>query len=288
MIRKALFSLTLLFLCSWIGQSWATMDVSVSIPPQKWMCEKLGEGLLNVHVLVEGGEDPHAFEPQPGQVSALAKSRMYFTLGLEFEKNIIQKLKQTTPNLQIVDTAKGVVAEAEHGEHHHDHGHLEDQHIWLSPESLIAIAENMSNALIAEDAANTAQYEINLEALIKELTQFHEELSSSLAPHRGAAIYVFHPSFGHFAKSYGLKQVALEVDGKAPTPKQLSGLIKQARKDRAKVIFVQPQFDTQNAKTLAAAIEAEVVPLDPLAEDVMASMHEMGEKFSQSLQQSVK
>jgi zinc transport system substrate-binding protein len=32
---------------------------------------------------------------------------------------------------------------------------------------------------------------------------------------------VFHPAWGYFAHAYGIKQVPIEIEGKAPEPAQL-------------------------------------------------------------------
>jgi len=41
---------------------------------------------------------------------------------------------------------------------------------------------------------------------------------------------VYHPSFQYFAKSFGLNQIAIEAEGKEPTPKELQLLINTAKR----------------------------------------------------------
>ena len=97
---------------------------------------------------------------------------------------------------------------------------------------------------------------------------------------RGAAFLVYHPSWGYFAKDYGLRQVAVESGGRAPRPAQLKMLIDQARKEGVKAVLVQPQFDKRSAETVAASVNAKVLVADPLAPDWMANLRLVADRIS--------
>lgn len=278
----------------------SSMEVFVSIPPQKWLSDRIGGKLVTTHVLVEKGQDPHTYEPTPRQIAALSQAKLYFTLDLEFEEQIVPRLAKTVPTLHIIDTADTITKiamteeghdESEHDEHAHAHGDEKhhhhaglDPHLWLSPPNLKILAAAMAKAMVAEDPANAAIYEKNLLAVSAALDQLHDQISRDLAPYRGASFYVFHPAFGYFAQAYHLRQEAIETGGKSPSPKQLAALIAQAQSSKARVIFVQPQFDPKSAQTVAQAIHGEVVPLDPLAEDVPLNLQTMADKIKTALQ----
>ncbi len=266
----------------------AGLDVAVSIPPQKWLCQKLGGKHITTKVLVNRGQDPHTFEPTPKQMVSLLKAKLYFTLGLEFETQILKKINQASSSLEIIDTSlRG--REEKHDDidedHHDEDHHVSDPHIWLSPPFLKEIAVVMAEAIIQADSANRHYYEKNLESLLLELSVLHDTIQQKLLPFRGASFYVFHPSFGQFAKTYGLTQEAVETEGKAPSPKQLATLITRARKEKVHVIFVQPQFDAKSAMAVANAIQGEVVPLDAMAEDVSNNLKLMSEKIVSALEE---
>jgi zinc transport system substrate-binding protein len=94
---------------------------------------------------------------------------------------------------------------------------------------------------------------------------------------------VFHPAWGYFAHTYGLEQVPVEVEGKAPKPAQLQALIERARQKGITVIFVQPQFSTKSAALIAKEIHGQVVFADPLAEDWQANLRQVARKFKAAL-----
>jgi zinc transport system substrate-binding protein len=56
-----------------------------------------------------------------------------------------------------------------------------------------------------------------------------------------------------------------------------------ARKEGVKIIFVQPQFDTKSAESVARAIGGSVEPLDNLAEDVAGNLEIMTIKIKTAL-----
>jgi zinc transport system substrate-binding protein len=282
----------------------AAVEIFVSIPPQKWLSDKIGDQHVATGVLIPKGQDPHTFELSPKQVAALGHSQLYFTAGLEFEEQIITKIRQSSSKLQIVNSTAGIekLAMAQHHhheeesahndeagkeEHHEDEHHHDglDPHVWLSPVNLKIMAAQMAQAMIAADPQNSEDYTANLDKLNSELDVLDLKIAAQLKPYAGATFFVFHPSFGYFAKRYGLNQEAVEVEGKLPTPKQLSHLISEAKADGVKVIFVQPQFDSRSGEVIAKAIGGKVVPLDPLAENVKGNLETIANKISTALAQ---
>jgi zinc transport system substrate-binding protein len=94
---------------------------------------------------------------------------------------------------------------------------------------------------------------------------------------------VFHPAWGYFAHTYGLKQVPVEIEGKDPKPAQLKALIGQAKKKNIKIIFVQPQFSSKSAKLVAKEIGGQVAFADPLAANWSDNLRQVAQKFKEAL-----
>jgi len=258
------------------------LKVFVSIPPQKWLCKQLGGELLTVDILIAGGQDPHGFEPSPRQIQSLAGATVYFTVGMEFEREIVRRLQSASPDLLIVDSSEKIRKISIEGGGH-GHKPVLDPHVWLSPKNLKNMAATMVSALVEEDPENAEVYGKNLQSLNIRLDNLDKTISTKLAPFRGASLFVFHPAFGYFAHSYQMHQVAVETGGKSPTPRQLFKLIQKAKAEKVKVIFVQPQFDPRSCESVAAAIGGRVVPLDSLSEDVAGNLEIMAEKIEQAL-----
>jgi zinc transport system substrate-binding protein len=261
------------------------IQVFVSILPQAYFVEQVGGEYVSVHVLVGPGQSPATYEPSPKQLAALSEAPLYFRIGVPFEQHLIDKIKSTFHNLRIVDTREGVPLRDIEGNGHDDHDHAggKDPHIWLSPPLVKIQADDICRALCAYDSVHAAYYWKNLEAFETLLDETDAEIKKELAPFKGSRFYAFHPSYGYFGDEYGLVQLAVEIEGKEPSARQLTELIERARAEKVKVIFVQPQFAVKTAETIAKAIGGKVVELDPLAEDYLKNLKYMAGAMARAL-----
>lgn len=284
------------------------LPVFVSIAPQKFFVQQIGKEMVAVHVMVAPGASPHAYEPRPRQMTELSKTKLYFAIGVTFEKAWLKRIAATNPGMQVVHTDHGIqkismpahhhqddepdqhdkTADHHHQDNHsHDHDHHNEQgldpHIWLSPPLVKLQARTILEALKAADPDHRSDYEDNYHQFISEVDHLDHEMRAIFAGTAGLPFMVFHPAWGYFADAYGLKQVAIEMEGKDPKPAQLQALIEQARAEGIRVIFVQPQFSSKSAELVAREIDGQVAFADPLAEDWAANLRGVAEKFRAAL-----
>ncbi|MEA1950453.1 MAG: zinc ABC transporter substrate-binding protein, partial [Planctomycetota bacterium] len=271
--------------------------VFADIGPVAYLVEQIGGGHVDVDTLVPAKADPHIFEPTPRQIVALSNASIYFSSDMPFDRQIRSKIGDSVESLSIVDTTAGIKKHSlscghncTHGDHAHDHarqhepGHIDnDPHVWLSPPLLAVMAKNIATALEEVDPAHADEYQANLAQLSKKIDETDRTLTRRLEPYRGRSFYVFHPAFGYLAEHYGLKQVAVQLEGREPTPKHLAKLIEQAKADRIGVVFVQGQFDQRAAQTVAKSIDAKLVTIDPLAKDVLANLDKLSRKVAETM-----
>ncbi len=255
----------------------APLKVFVSIPPQKTFVERIGGEYVDVEFLVPPGASPATYEPRPRQMTALAEASLYFAVGVPFERVWLDRIAAANPTMRIVHTEDAVerMPMQAHGHHEQgkekhrhagDHG-IPDPHIWLAPPLVKTQARVIMEALSRLDPANSGHYSAQFELFRGELDTLDRLIREILTPVTGGAFMVFHPSWGYFARTYGLEQMAIEIQGGEPSPRELSQLMEQAREHAVSTIFVQPQFSRKSAETIAGAIGAEVVVADPLARD---------------------
>ncbi|MFA6499296.1 MAG: zinc ABC transporter substrate-binding protein [Desulfurivibrionaceae bacterium] len=280
------FGATTFFAATAVPAAGPKTQIFVTVPPQAYLAQRIGGEAVEVHTLVGKGQDPHTFEPTPRQAAALAGANLFFTVDIPFEKQLAAKVAASNRNLKIVDSTKGIVRlPLTEPDHHEAHGNEADPHLWLATDNLRIMADNMATALSAAMPERKEALHRNLAALQTEISALDKRLATTLAPHRGKTFYVFHPAFGYFANAYGLKQKAVEISGKSPTPRQLTALVRQAREDRVHTIFVQPQFDSKSADTVAQAINGAVVPIDPLDQEVLRNLTAIAAAIEQALKQ---
>ena len=259
------------------------LSVFVSIPPQAYFVKRIGGDRVTVNVLIPSGKNPATYAPTPAQMAKLARSSLYFRIGVPFENAFTGKIASLSKQVQIVDTRKGISLRKMDGQNHSAKGGA-DPHIWMSPVLVKIQAETIYNTLVLLDPEGEVEYRTGLNSFLSDLDALDEKISMALAPVKGRSIFVFHPVFGYFADAYDLKQIAVEIEGKSPKGKNLSKFIKKAKIDGVSVIFVQPQFDSNAASKIASAINGVVLPLDPLNRNYITNMEDMADKIHQALQ----
>ncbi len=262
----------------------AKLPVFAGIPPVAYLVQRIGGRHVEVGTLVQPGQNPHIFEPSPRQVVALKRAVLFFKVGMPFENTLIELIESRHQGTTVVDTAAGIVPQPlvdECCDEDHHAGDC-DPHVWMSPPNLKIMATHVAAALEKADPSHAAEFRRNLAALAQELEELDAKLRQALKPFRGQTFYVFHPAFGYFAHEYHLQQKSVETEGKSPTPRQLLALIKQARAEHVKIIFLQPQFDVHCAEAVAAAIGGHVMPLDSLAPDPVKNLADVATSIQQS------
>jgi zinc transport system substrate-binding protein len=264
--------------------------VFASILPQRYFIQQIAGDRVEVRVMVAPGANPATYEPKPRQMAALSMASAYFAVGVPFERVWLNKIAAAHPSMKIVHTDDGIeklpMAVHAHGPAHGtaEEGSL-DPHIWTAPPLVMMQARHILTALLEIDPAGRGEYPQRYKAFIRELAELDTELLQTFSdPNRLDRFMVFHPSWGYFAQAYGLIQVPIEVEGKSPKPAQLAALIEEARKNRVRVIFAQPQFSVESARIIAREIGGRVIFADPLAADWAQNLRRQAAALRAALQ----
>jgi zinc transport system substrate-binding protein len=263
-------------------------EVVVPIAPAGWLMERVGGPEVRVSVLVPPGQSAETWQVLPRQMEDLGRAQVYGFVGLPFEAPLVEKLKAVFPELVVVDLRQGITLRAEacrHGEEQGDHAHgAGDPHVWLDPVLLKTMAATAATALTKAAPDKAQNFAANLQSLATELDRLHAQAGEILAPVKGREFFVFHPAFGYLADRYGLKQTAVEYEGKAPGARRLSELAEQIKNGGARAMFIQPQYSTAEAKALAESAGLPLVTLDDLAADYPENLLSIARSLAEHLQ----
>ena len=245
--------------------------ITVTIQPQQYFAEQIAGDAFEIHTMVPAGSSPESFDPPASSLVELTKSKAYFRIGeIGFEKAWMDRLQSQVPDMIVYDTSEGIdLIHSSHScSHHHDHCHHNvDPHIWTTPTLAYSISTNMYEALCELSPESKALFETNYNKLSEELKSLDQYLHTTLDPLKGQSFVIYHPTLTYFAKEYGLTQYAIENDGKEPSVSHLKDLIDKVAQTNAKVIFIQEEFDQKHARTVAEALDLEVVQINPLSKD---------------------
>jgi len=276
--------------------------VFASVLPIKTFVAKVGGEHVDARAMVREGFNPHTYDPTPQQIGALAGARLYVRTGVPFEEAWMKRIRSANSGMQVLDARDGISLRALEAHAHDDHGHGEshrdggaghrhvhgherelDPHVWTSPPLARQMVGSIRDKLAALDPANAADYARNHDAYVAELDALDRDLRDLLDPLPSRKFMVFHPAWGYFAETYGLTQVPIEHEGKEPGARALATLIDRAKREKVKVVFVQPQFDKRQARQVAQAIGGAVIAVDPLAEDYVDNLRNVAREFARAL-----
>ena len=301
--KKFFFVFIILFLAK-NGLAVKNISVFVSIVPQKYFVQQIGKDLIDIQVMVNPGANPATYEPTSKQMIKLSKADIYFAVGVPFEKIWLKKISSINPKMKILHTDQNINKIVMSTNYLHIDKNQElykknyynkdkekkihksinyDPHIWLSPQLVKIQAQSIMESLSDIDSKNRNFYENNFIDFSKRIDQLDDNLKKIFKDKKGLEFMVFHPAWGYFAKAYGIRQVPVEIEGKAPKPAHLKELIQYARNRGIRVVFVQPQFSTKSVKILAKEIKGQIIFADPLAEDWMTNLRKVADNFKAAL-----
>jgi zinc transport system substrate-binding protein len=287
-------------------ESSGKVRAAVSVQPHAWLVEQIGGPYVEVLTLVRPGESAELYQPTDAQVSQVARASVYFRTGMPLENRRGFQALGSLGTLKVVDLREGIALRAltphrhsersdkphqagDHpegnaaGPHDADSEHAgKDPHIWLSPRLLKVQSRTVAQTLSSIDPQHAAEYQANLAILEDRLDEADRQIRETLAPHRGRAFFVFHPAWGYFADDYGLRQIAIEIEGKEPSDRDLTALQNLARQERAKVVFVHPQSGARSAQAIAQAIGARVEIINDLASNLVESLPQTARQLAES------
>lgn len=250
------------------------LRVVVTVPPLIGLVKPLLPEGATITALMAPGKSEHGYEFTPKDIATLGTADVVVYIGLGLEPAVETFLKTyPSSSRQVVCFATIADITDPHAGHHHHHegeecDHHVDPHLWLDPDLCLKLVDAASAALRAA-APRAGTPDFNPDAATTEikaqLTSLDAELKSRLAPLSGRAIVTHHNAWQRLADRYGLKVAAVirGVEGE-PTPAAIASAVDAIRKQNARAVFIEPQFDPQAARRIADAAGVKVGVLDPL------------------------
>ncbi|MCL0060901.1 zinc ABC transporter substrate-binding protein [Dehalococcoidia bacterium] len=258
--------------------------VIVSILPLADFVENIGGERVAVTVMVPPGSSPHTFAPTPGQLRAVSHAQMYVKVGsgLGFERAWMDRIRAQNEEMLIIDGSVGI--EPIHGGCPCCAPGDLDPHIWLSPLNARIMVQNISEGLISIAPEYADFFAENTRRYLAELNDLHIYIREQLDGFVNRYFLIYHPAFGYLARDHNLTQLAIERDGKTPTPRVIMESINQAAKHNLSYVFVSAQFPLRPAETIARSINGQTALLDPLPRYYILSMRNVVDLLAREME----
>ena len=283
------FFLLILISCNQSGSNSGKKIITVSIPPFKYFINAIGGEDFSVNIMVPAGANPHIYEPFPDQIANLRKSVAYVSDGyLGFEMTWLDRFYETNREMKKLSLGQNIDLIKPVG--HSDSEHVEgaDPHYWVSPRCALVMASAVKSLLIDINPDKREKYELNYAILVKSIDDLDKKARELFSEYQNKPFMIFHPTLGYLARDYGLKEIAVENEGKEPTPSSLKELIDAGKAENIRVIFIQREYDIKNARTIASETGAVLETIDPLSENWAASVQQIIDALYRSFKETEK
>jgi len=261
--------------------------ITVSILPQKYFLDRIAGDQFEVNVMIPPGANPVTYDPTPGQMQRVESSIAYIRIGhIVFEKVWMDRLRNINPGMKVFDQSRGVRLIRQDSAGHGGAG--VDPHIWTSPRAVKKQVGNIRSFLVQLDPSHRDMYQKHARDFLGQIDSLDARISRSLSGLENSDFLIFHPALSYFARDYDLNQIALEHEGKEPTPSRLKEIIDRSKASDVEAFFIQKQFSTDEAKALARELEIPVKQIDPLAYDWLTNMDSISSTIAKALKTNEK
>ena len=227
--------------------------VYASIYPLYDFASKIGGDKAEVNLIIPTGIEPHDWEPTAKDIVNLSSADLFIYNGAHLE-HWVEDVEGTlkNENVTILCATDNVAKLKNNGE--------DDPHVWLDPISAIIELEAIKDAFVECDSKNADYYTENFEKYKLELEKLDKEYSDALVSCEQKNIVTVHRAFNYLCNRYGLTQVTAEgaVAESEPEAKALLNVIKLAKQENIKTVFVAEIGSSKIADTIAKEIAGKV------------------------------
>lgn len=213
---------------------------------------------------------PHDYALTPQDMMKLSKAKALVVNGLGMEEFINPALKKTNPAMTVIDSSKGITNLLTYMDDDHDHGgnhgHMKaNPHLFVSPRMVSLLALNIASGLTRIDPAGASVYQQNAKTYgtrMLALDQRCRDIGKKLIHKQ---IMTQHGVFDYLARDMGLTigGVLEAHGGKESSASEMLHLINVIKAKKIRAIFIEPQYSSKVALTLAKETGVRVATLDP-------------------------
>lgn len=250
-LRKIVIAIILLasvLLISGCTNNEEAPDIYASIYPIEFITKEIVGNRLVVKSIYPRGKDVHDYEPTPKDVLKMANSKLIFYIGLGLEPIIENSKSSVLKNVPIVALSDNLELVELNGDHVHNHGDdhddiFYDPHIWLDPEKMQKMTQNVLKNIISyfkPSLEDTEYFTNNATNLIDKLNKLDEDFfkvinDSSIL---NKTIIVDHDAYAYWEIRYGIKRIRLRNDNESTDiiPKEMQEKISLAKELKIKYI----------------------------------------------------
>lgn len=240
------------------------------------LAQEIGGDRVEVESIARGYQDPHFVEAKPSFLLKLRQADLLIAVGLQLEIGWLPPLINQSGNgriqvgapgyfdasefAEILEKPTGVLTRAQGDVHP-----FGNPHYWLDPENGRPVAKGIAAKLSEMRPSDAAYFQQRFESFNQRLTEAEKKWDAEMQPFHGQKVITYHRSWPNFLKHFGLVTMG-EIEprpGIPPTPSHTLELINMMKREKVKIILVEPYFDLKTPNSIARETGGKVVVMPP-------------------------
>lgn len=190
-----------------------SVNILVSIPPLQALVAGITQGVTQPGLLLDSSQSPHHASLRPSQMRAIQQADILFWIGPQLERFLPRVIAATgaeTKSVALLANSKLQTLPLRH-EHDAHPGEANqpaaiDPHIWLSPNNVAIMLDDITERLIMLDPTHAADYRHNRDAMQVRVKQLQQQLAGKFKA--GERYLAYHDGYQYLEQALGLQLVA--------------------------------------------------------------------------------
>src|SRR5947209_18758569 len=226
------------------------------------LAQEVGGDRVEVESIARGYQDPHFVEAKPSFLLKLKHADLLIMVGLQLEIGWLPPLITQCGNPKIQPAAPGYLDASQFAEILEipttqvtramgDVHPLGNPHYWLDPENGLRIARGIEQKLSEMRPNDAAYFAQRYESFRQRLENEDKKWLEEMKPLRGRKVVTYHRSWPKFAKHFGIVVVGYVEPGPGMprSPAHTIELIQLMKREKVKLILVEPYFDLKTPRS---------------------------------------
>lgn len=226
---------------------------------------EIGGDFVDVHNVVDVGNEPHEYEPKPEDTKKTEDADIFFYNGMNLEggdSGWVSKLLESVgkEDDKVFEVTEGVEPKYL-GEEEGNDGEI-NPHAFLDPNVGIKMAENIRDGLVKVDPDHEDEYNENADEYINELKDIDQEYQDKIddIPEEDRVFFSSERAYQYMTERYGLKEGFIwEIDTEdIGTPDQIKSAVKFVEDNDPPSLFVESNVDKRHMETVSDETDVEI------------------------------
>lgn len=212
----------------------------------------------DVRQILRPNSDPHAYEPRPSDVAAVAGAAVVLRSGGDLDEwlaDVVDNARSEATTTALIDAVR-----ARRGERR------VDPHWWQNPRNAVAAVRRIRDALIAADPGGRTAYSANAAAYAARLRALDAAIASCMRsiPAQRRKLVTDHDALAAYAERYDIEIVGTVIPGGSAQAQASAGetarLVRTIRSAGVRTIFPQRSANANLARAVARDAGATIGP----------------------------